>query len=61
MNEFPKKPSLSALISPPCQQARQYLLMKGVAYNDLITGDHACFLLAQWTREMTDWFDKKEK
>lgn len=38
----------------PKQQARHYLRLRGVAYNDLITGDHAAQLLADWANAVME-------
>jgi hypothetical protein len=53
MIELPK-PDLKRL-------ARDFLHCRGVAYNDLITGDHAADLLVNWAKAMTTWEEKIEQ
>jgi hypothetical protein len=45
---------IAAQLPNPFRQAREYLRLRGVAYNDLITGDHAAALFVEWTKAITD-------
>lgn len=34
----------------PMDEARTFLMLRGVLYNDLITGDHAAALFVEWAK-----------
>lgn len=36
----------------PLDEARRYLMLRGVAHSDLITGDHVAVLLVEYTTAM---------
>lgn len=44
-----QRPTL-AITRDPMDEARTFLMLRGVMYNDLITGDHAAALFVEWAK-----------
>lgn len=53
--------AIKPLHHDPKRMAREFLRIRGVAYNDLITGDHAADLFAEFNKAIIDWNSQMEK